>query len=330
MKQQVYGQRKHLVRIGLQRIPRERSRLQPAFRLDVRGLGFEQVIHLIAAHLRRTARPPRIPIKRHQPGLPRLLHVRPAFDQDGPRHKRQFMILLQEEHDAVLQLDALRLLRLELLERGNGNLLPRLRLLPVHRNGTTHSEHRTSENTRRPPCSNKTAVILSGGWGAVCSNKTAVILSGGWRAVCANRSRRTCIWKSRAHRESTNEINHCAPPFSPAAAACFGASVSINPTVRLPSTNTLFATLLISAFVTLSTLSSCRNSSRQSPYRVWYWASASASPWLSASPRSRSARVRVLYMASSSSVTSVVLSLSISLWIAVAISSGECPGSGTA
>ena len=59
--------------------------------------------------------------------------------------------------------------------------------------------------------------------------------------------------------------------------------------------------------VTASILSSWRNSSRQSPKRVWYSASWWARPSLSARPRNRSARARVLKRASSSSVTSVVL-----------------------
>jgi hypothetical protein len=39
------------------------------------------------------------------------------------------MIGLQEQDDSVLQLDPLRLLRLELMQSGHRNLLPRLALL---------------------------------------------------------------------------------------------------------------------------------------------------------------------------------------------------------
>ena len=41
----------------------------------------------------------------------------------------QLVILLEEDHDAILELDAFRLLRMKFVQRGDGNLLPGLGLL---------------------------------------------------------------------------------------------------------------------------------------------------------------------------------------------------------
>ena len=55
--------------------------------------------------------------------------ARAAGDEHLAGDERQFVVFFEEDHDAVLELDALGLLRVELVEFGNGNLLPRFGLL---------------------------------------------------------------------------------------------------------------------------------------------------------------------------------------------------------
>ena len=75
MKEQVHGQRKDLVGIALERVPRDRGRIVVAVGLNVRGLGFEQVVHRVAVHLRGAAGAPRLAVEADQgrpwPGLHR-------------------------------------------------------------------------------------------------------------------------------------------------------------------------------------------------------------------------------------------------------------------
>ena len=58
-----------------------------------------------------------------------LFIARAARDQHRTEDKWQFVILLQEEDDAVLELNARGLMRFELVQLGDGNLLPGLALL---------------------------------------------------------------------------------------------------------------------------------------------------------------------------------------------------------
>ena len=68
-------------------------------------------------------------IEAHQARLGRVLVARAAGNQHRAGDERQLVILLEKEHDAVLQFDALGLLRLEVVQLGDGNLLPWLALL---------------------------------------------------------------------------------------------------------------------------------------------------------------------------------------------------------
>src|SRR5579871_3634481 len=123
------------------------------------------------------------------------------------------MILLQEDHNAVAELDARGLVGLELVQLRHGNLLPGLGLLCGR---YVRCERDTADNG--------------------CQKHNAC-----------------------------GEI-HCAPPlFSSLEAFAGAASVSISPMVRLEGTKTCRAIRRISALLTLSTRSSCRNNSRQSP-----------------------------------------------------------------
>ena len=81
------------------------------------------------SHFCGAAGAPCLAIKLDQAGLGRVLVARTARNQHRAGDERQFVILLQEEDDAVLELDSLGLVRLELVQLGNGNLLPWLGLL---------------------------------------------------------------------------------------------------------------------------------------------------------------------------------------------------------
>ena len=111
MEQEVHGQRKHLVGIALERIPGERGRVVVALGFNVRGLGFEQVIHGVAVHLFRSAGAPRLLINPDEAGLGGIDVARAAGYEHRAGDERQFMVLLEEDHDAILELDAFGLLR---------------------------------------------------------------------------------------------------------------------------------------------------------------------------------------------------------------------------
>src|SRR5262249_41441284 len=96
----------------------------------------------------------------------------------------------------------------------------------------------------------------------------------GERASPTNHGQAQCQ-PSRYRRKSLREDLHSAPPgfFAALPSLEVGGTYSIRALVRLLSTNVLFATRRISAFVTASTFFNWLNSSRQSPKRVWYSAS---------------------------------------------------------
>ena len=58
MEKQVHGQREYLIGIALERIPRHGSRVLVALGLNVRGLGFEQIVECVAVDLGGSAGAP--------------------------------------------------------------------------------------------------------------------------------------------------------------------------------------------------------------------------------------------------------------------------------
>ena len=96
VKQQVHGERKHLVGVAFERVPRHRRGIHVSPGFNVRGLGFQQVIQRITAQLRSAAGAPRLPIKRHQPRFGRILVPLAARNQHRAVNKRQLVILLQK------------------------------------------------------------------------------------------------------------------------------------------------------------------------------------------------------------------------------------------
>ena len=90
----------------------------------MRGLGLQQIVQRVAVQLGCPAGPPGLPIEANQAGFGLILVSRPARNQHRPGDERQLMIFLEEEDDAILQLDALGLLGFEVVQLGDGNLLP--------------------------------------------------------------------------------------------------------------------------------------------------------------------------------------------------------------
>jgi hypothetical protein len=99
----------------------------------VRCLGFEQIVQCISIHLGRAAGTPCLAVEAHQARLGGSLIARAARNEHRARNEWQLVILLQEHDDPVLELNALGLLRLELMQLGYRNLFPRFVLLCVER-----------------------------------------------------------------------------------------------------------------------------------------------------------------------------------------------------
>ena len=126
MEKQVQSQGKYLVGVGFERIPRQGGGIGAAGGFDVGRLGFEQVVHGVAVHFGGAAGAPGLAVEVNQPGLGRILVARAAGDQHRSIDKRQFVIFLEEDHDAVLELNAFGLLRFELDAAGESGSSPRV------------------------------------------------------------------------------------------------------------------------------------------------------------------------------------------------------------
>ena len=96
--------------------------------LDTCSFGGELVIQLIAADLRATAGAPRLAIERDQANLRGRLIAAATANHYGAVDEWKLVIFLQEDDETIGKLDAARLLRLEGVQRGNGDLRPWLRL----------------------------------------------------------------------------------------------------------------------------------------------------------------------------------------------------------
>jgi len=132
MKQQIHGQRKDLVGVAFERVPGEGGGVIVASSLDVRGLGFEQVVHGVAVHFGRAAGAPCLPVKADQAGFRWSLIARAARDEHRAVDEGKLVVFLQKDHDAVVELNAPGLLRVKLVQLGGRDSLPGLGLLGVH------------------------------------------------------------------------------------------------------------------------------------------------------------------------------------------------------
>ena len=141
MKKQVHGKRENL-------IPREGCGIHIAAGLDVRRLGFEQVVEGVAAQLGCAAGAPCLTVEADQPRLGRILVARAAGNRHRAGDERQLVILLQEEHDAVFQFNALGLVGLEVVQLRDGDQLPGLGLLGGESGWQSYSKQSRNHNKR--------------------------------------------------------------------------------------------------------------------------------------------------------------------------------------
>ena len=135
MKKQVHGEREDLIGVAFERVPGDRGGIVIARCLNMRGLGFEQIVHGVAAHFFGAAGAPGLAVESDEAGFGRVFVSRAAGDEHGTVDEGQLMVFLQEDHDAVFELDAFGLLRMEGVEGRNGDLLPGLGLLGGEQGG---------------------------------------------------------------------------------------------------------------------------------------------------------------------------------------------------
>ena len=121
---QIENDLEHVVEIVLEAGPSEGGRVNAAAGFDLGGAALEVIVHLIAGLGFRAAGAPDIAIELDETDLLRRFVTRSTANADGAVNQREFVIFLQENHQAVGQLDALGLSRMEGRQSGNGNLLP--------------------------------------------------------------------------------------------------------------------------------------------------------------------------------------------------------------
>ena len=107
------------------------------------GFGFEEVVHGVAVHFGGAAGAPGLAVEADEAGFGRVFIAGAAGDEDGAGDEGELVVFLEEDDDAVFELDALGLLGFEVVERGDGDFLPGLVLLGgrerVRRAGATRA-----------------------------------------------------------------------------------------------------------------------------------------------------------------------------------------------
>src|SRR5579871_2160749 len=193
-------------------------------------MSFKKIVQLVTGLAFGATGTPHVSIERYHTDFGRRFFTRSATDADGAIDQRQLVVFLKENHHSIRQLYTARLLWLELMQRRNGNFLPRC--------GRT--------GRRRGGC-------LWDFW----RNGLPSLGSG------VKRQRVHC--ENYCYEEQEFYLVHFCSPLAGSVGFGFSASVSMVATVRLSSRNVLLATRRISALVTLSISSIWRKSSRQSP-----------------------------------------------------------------
>ena len=117
-----------LVFILLEAVPADRGRVDVAAGFNFRGLGFENVVELVAVLGGRSAGAPGVAVELDQPGLGGGFVARAALHFDKAADEWQLMVFGKEDDGAVLKLNALGLSGMKRRKRRNGNRLPGLRL----------------------------------------------------------------------------------------------------------------------------------------------------------------------------------------------------------
>jgi len=126
VQKQIEGKRKDPIGVGFERVPGERGGIDVAAGLDVGGLGLEEIVEGVAADFGGARGAPALAVKRDEAGLGGVNIALTAGDRDRSRDEGQLVILLEEEDDAVGKFDALGLMGLEVVQLGDGDLLPGL------------------------------------------------------------------------------------------------------------------------------------------------------------------------------------------------------------
>ena len=83
----------------------------------------------VAVHFCGAAGAPSLAVDADEAGLGGIVVARAAGNEHRAGDEGQLVVLLEEDDDAVLELDALGLLGMKFVQRGDGNLLPGLGLL---------------------------------------------------------------------------------------------------------------------------------------------------------------------------------------------------------
>ena len=125
MEEQVHGEREDLIGVAFERVPGERGGIVVARCLNVRGFGFEQIVHGVAVHFRGAAGAPGLAVEADEAGLGGIFVARAAGNEHRAGDEGQLVVFLQKDDDAVFELDAFGLLRMEGVERREWGFAPR-------------------------------------------------------------------------------------------------------------------------------------------------------------------------------------------------------------
>ncbi len=162
-----------VVEVGLQAREADGGRVGSAAGFYLGGADFEEVVELVAGLSLGAAGAPDLTVNIHQTGFAGGFVDRSAADAGGAVDQRQFVIFLQKDHHAVLEFDALGLLRLESGQRRDRNLLPGRGLRRGVRNGCEDrggdQQHRQNEES----ASLRTSLIGAAGRGLTSAGSAA-------------------------------------------------------------------------------------------------------------------------------------------------------------
>ena len=129
MEEQVEGKSEDLVGIAFEGIPGERGGVVVASGFNVGCFGFKQVVEGVSVDFGGAAGAPCLAVEADEAGFGGVFIAGAAGNEDGAGDERELMVFLEEDDNAVLELDAFGLLRLEVVKLGDGDFLPGLVLL---------------------------------------------------------------------------------------------------------------------------------------------------------------------------------------------------------
>ena len=113
-----------IVEIALQARPADRCRICVAASFNLGRPNFEVVIKLVAGLRLGSTSAPDFAVDFQHSNFACGFRTRPSADACDAINDREFMVFLKEDHHAIRQFDALRLLWMKRRQRWNRNLLP--------------------------------------------------------------------------------------------------------------------------------------------------------------------------------------------------------------